>query len=234
MPLRHPGKHALIFVGVTVLLDVIGFSLIIPVLPALLIDLTGLTVDRVAIYAGWLGFVYALLQFGFAPVLGNLSDRFGRRPVLLYAVGALGVDYLIMGFAPNLMWLFVGRAFAGIAGASFTPAYAFVADITPPEKRAQSFGLIGAAFGLGFILGPALGGLLGELGPRTPFFVAAALSVANVIYGFLVLPETLPAEKRRPFEWARANPFGTVVQLRRRPEVFGILGALLLWQVGEF
>src|SRR6185436_7962489 len=162
-----------------------------------------------------LAFVYAMLQFLCAPTLGNLSDRFGRRVVLLMSVGALGCDYIVMGLAPTLGWLFLGRAIAGIAGASFTPAYAYVADISPPEKRAQNFGLIGGAFGAGFIFGPAIGGLLGELGPRAPFFAAAVLSLINLAYGFFVLPESLPLASRRPFLWKRANPLGTLLQLRR-------------------
>lgn len=230
---RRPGKYALIFVVVTVLLDVIGFGIIIPVLPNLLVELTDATLSQAAIYGGWLGFVYAVLQFLFAPVLGNLSDRYGRRPVLLYAVASLGLDYLVMGFAPTLAWLFVGRGLAGIAGASFTPAYAYVADLSSPEKRAQSFGLVSAAFGVGFILGPAIGGLLGELGPRAPFFVAAGLSVVNFVYGFFVLPESLPAEKRRAFDWRRANPLGTLLQMRKHPEVLGVLGALFLWSLAH-
>jgi DHA1 family tetracycline resistance protein-like MFS transporter len=173
------------------------------------------------------------MQFLCAPVLGNLSDRFGRRPLLLLAVGALGLDYLIMGFAPTLGWLFLGRFLAGIAGASFTPAYACVADLSPPEKRAQNFGLISAAFGTGFILGPALGGLVGELGPRAPFFAAAALSLVNFGYGCLVLPETLATAKRRAFDWKRANPLGTLLQMRKHPVVLGVLAALFLWMVGH-
>jgi len=229
MPPRPPGRHALVFVAITVLLDAIGFGLILPVLPTLLVQLTGAAVSRAAIYGGWLSFVYATMQFLCAPVLGNLSDRFGRRRVLLFAVAALGIDYLIMGFAPTLGWLFLGRAIAGVAGASFTPAFAYVADISPPEKRAQSFGLISASFGVGFILGPALGGLLGGLGVRAPFFAAATLSLANFAYGTLVLPESLPLEKRRPFDWRRANPLGTLLQMRRRPVVRGVLAALFLW-----
>ncbi len=233
MPARTPGKHALVFVAITVLLDVVGYGLIIPVLPRLLVQLTGEGLNRAAIYGGWLAFLYATMQLVCAPVLGNLSDRSGRRPVLLFAVGALGIDYLIMGLAPTLGWLFLGRTVSGIAGASFTPAYAYVADTSPPEKRAQGFGLIGAAFGVGFILGPALGGLLGGLGPRAPFFVAAALSLANLAYGALVLPESLAPEKRRPFDWRRANPLGTLLQMRRHPVVLGILGALFLWMVAH-
>jgi len=231
--MRPPRKHAIVFIAITVLLDTIGFGLILPVQPALLVELTGESVSRVATYGGWLAFVYAIVQFACAPVLGNLSDRYGRRPVLLFAVGSLGVDYLIMGLAPTLGWLFVGRTLAGIAGASFTPAYAYVADVAPPERRAQSFGIVGAMFGTGFILGPALGGLLGGLGPRAPFFAAAALSLTNVAYGYFVLPESLAPEKRRPFDWRRANPLGTLVQMRKHPVVLGLLGALFLWMVGH-
>lgn len=230
---RTPGRHALVFVGITVLLDIVGFGLILPVLPRLLVELTGDSVSQAAIDGGWLAFVYAAMQFVCAPILGNLSDRFGRRPVLLFAVGALGVDYLVMANAPTLAWLFLGRTIAGMAGASFTPAYAYVADVSPPEKRAQSFGLISAAFGVGFILGPALGGLLGELGTRTPFFAAAGLSLLNLVYGTLVLPESLAPEARRPFEWRRANPLGTLMQMRKHPVVLGLLGALFVWMVAH-
>ena len=228
-----PGKHALIFVAVTVLIDSISFGLILPVLPALLVQLTGEPVNRAAIDGGWLAFIYAATQFVCAPVLGNLSDRFGRRPVLLCAVGAFGIDYLIMGFAPTLGWLFLGRAIAGIAGASFTPAYAYVADISEPGRRAQSFGLISASFGIGFILGPALGGLLGGLGPRTPFFAAACLSLLNFGYGFFALPESLTPAKRRAFDWRRANPLGTLMQIRKHPVVLGVLAALFLWMMAH-
>ncbi|HJR42006.1 MAG TPA: TCR/Tet family MFS transporter, partial [Gemmatimonadaceae bacterium] len=230
---RPPGNHAVIFVAITVLIDSIGFGLIMPVMPTLLMELTGEGVSQVAIYGGWLAFVYAVLQFFSAPVLGGLSDRFGRRPVLLFAIGALGIDYLILGFAPTLAWLFLGRAIAGIAGASFTPAFAYVADISPPERRAQSFGVVSAAFGVGFIIGPAIGGLLGEMGPRAPFFAAAALSLTNVAYGYFVLAESLPLEKRRAFTWRRANPLGTLLQMRKQPVVVGLLSAFFLWMVAH-
>jgi MFS transporter, DHA1 family, tetracycline resistance protein len=227
------GTRAILFVVLTVFLDTVGFGLIMPVLPSLLVQLTGEPVNRAAIIGGWLSFVYAIMQFVCAPVLGNLSDRFGRRPVLLYAVGALGLDYVVMGLAPSLSWLFIGRAIAGMAGASFTPAYAYVVDVSPPEKRAQSFGMVSAAFGAGFILGPVIGGFLGELGPRAPFFAAAALSLLNFIYGVFVLPESLPLERRRRFDWRRANPLGTILQMRRLPVVRGVLGALFLWSVAH-
>ena len=227
------GRRALVFVVVTVLIDIVGFGLILPVLPRLLVELTGDSVSQAAIDGGWLAFVYAAMQVVCAPVLGNLSDRFGRRPVLLFAVGALGVDYLVMANAPTLGWLFLGRTIAGMAGASFTPAYAYVADVSPPEKRAQSFGLISAAFGVGFVLGPAIGGALGAFGTRVPFFAAACLSLLNLVYGTLVLPESLPKESRRPFEWRRANPLGTLVQMRRHPVVLGLLAALFVWMVAH-
>jgi MFS transporter, DHA1 family, tetracycline resistance protein len=230
---RSGGKSAFVFVFVTVLVDSIGFGIILPVLPRLIMELTGATVDRAAAYGGWLSFVYALMQFFCAPVLGNLSDRFGRRPVLLFALLALGCDYLIMGFAPAIGWLFVGRLIAGCAGASFTPAYAYVADITEPAKRAQSFGLMGAAFGIGFIAGPAIGGLLGAFGPRAPFFAAAAIALANFGFGSLALPESLPRESRRPFDWKRANPLGTFHQILKYPAVPLVLGAMFLWQLAH-
>jgi DHA1 family tetracycline resistance protein-like MFS transporter len=185
------------------------------------------------VYGGWLAFVYAILQFLFAPVLGNLSDRFGRRPVLLWAIAALGIDYIILGIAPTLGWLFLGRAIAGMAGASFTPAYAYIADVSPPERRAQNFGLVGGAFGAGFIIGPALGGLLGDLGLRAPFFAAAGLSLLNLAYGYFVLDESLPAERRRPFRWRRANPLGALLQMRRVPGILGLLAAHFVWMVGH-
>jgi DHA1 family tetracycline resistance protein-like MFS transporter len=225
--------HAIAFIAVTLLLDTVGFGLIVPVLPALLSEVTGQDLSHAAIQGGFLAFLYATMQFFCAPVLGNLSDRYGRRPVLLFSIGALGVDYIVMGMAPTLGWLFVGRAISGMAGASFSPAYAYVADISPPERRAQNFGLVSAMFGLGFIIGPAIGGLLGQLGPRAPFFAAAALSLLNFSYGVFVLPESLPAERRRPFDWKRANPLGTFLQMRKHPLVRGVLGALFLWMVAN-
>ena len=233
MSSRPAGHAAVVFIFIAVLVDSIGFGIILPVLPRLIMELTGVSVDRAAAYGGWLAFVYALLQFFCAPVLGNLSDRFGRRPVLLFALFALGVDYLVMGFAPAIGWLFAGRAIAGIAGASFTPAYAYVVDISPPERRAQNFGLMGAAFGIGFILGPAIGGLLGGLGPRAPFFTAGVIALANGTLGLIALPESLPPAARRPFEWRRANPLGTLRQILKYPAVTWLLGALFLWQLGH-
>jgi DHA1 family tetracycline resistance protein-like MFS transporter len=227
------GKSAFVFVFITVLVDSIGFGIILPVLPRLIMQLTGVSIDQAAQYGGGLSFVYALMQFFCAPILGNLSDAFGRRPVLLFALLALGCDYFIMGFAPTIGWLFVGRLIAGIAGASFTPAYSYVADITEPAKRAQSFGLMGAAFGVGFILGPAIGGLLGNLSPRAPFFVAGAIALTNAAFGYFALPESLPLSARRAFHWARANPLGMLAQVRKYPVVTWLLAALFLWQLGH-
>jgi DHA1 family tetracycline resistance protein-like MFS transporter len=202
-------KHAVTFVFITVFLDMVGFGLIMPVLPRLIENVGHVDIAAAAAIGGWMFFAFSLAQFAFGPMMGNLSDAFGRRPLLLIAVFGLLIDYLIMSFAPNLFWLFVGRAFAGFCGASYVIANAYIADVTAPEERAKAFGLMGAAFGLGFVVGPALGGILGEFGARVPFYVAAGVSALNLIYGYFVLPETLPPEKRRPFEWVRANPFGT-------------------------
>jgi DHA1 family tetracycline resistance protein-like MFS transporter len=222
--------HALVFVFITVLVDTIGFGIVLPVMPALLMELTGETVSQASLDGGYLAFSYAIMQFFFGPVIGNLSDHFGRRPVLLFALLAFGLDYLVMGLAPSFAWLFLGRMVAGISGSSYTTAYACVADISPPESRAQNFGIVGAAFGVGFILGPALGGLMGGLGPRAPFFAAAGLALVNVIYGYLLFPETLAPESRRAFTWKRANTLGTLASIRRYPAVVGIAAALFLWQ----
>jgi MFS transporter, DHA1 family, tetracycline resistance protein len=202
-------KHAVTFVFITVFLDMVGFGLIMPVLPRLIENVGHVDIAAAAAIGGWMFFAFSLMQFAFGPMMGNLSDAYGRRPLLLLAVFGLLIDYLIMSFAPNLFWLFVGRAFAGFCGASYVIANAYIADVTAPEERGKAFGLMGAAFGLGFVVGPALGGILGEFGARVPFYVAAAVSALNLIYGYFVLPETLPPEKRRAFEWMRANPFGT-------------------------
>ncbi len=205
---RAPSRHAIYFVLITVLLDMIGFGLIIPVLPVLIETVGHMTLAEASLVGGWMFFAYSAAQFVFGPLMGNLSDRFGRRPLLLLAILGLMLDYLLQSWAPTLVWLYIGRAISGVCGASWIIANAYIADITTPEDRAKYYGMMGAAFGLGFVLGPALGGLLGEYGPRVPFYFAAGISAANLIYGYFVLPETLDAAHRRPFEWRRANPFG--------------------------
>ena len=201
-------RNAIYFILITVLLDMIGFGLIIPVLPVLIETVGGLSLAEASLVAGWMFFAYSAAQFLFGPLLGNLSDRFGRRPLLLLAILGLLLDYLLQAWAPTLVWLYIGRAISGVCGASWVIANAYIADVTTPEDRAKYYGMMGAAFGLGFVLGPALGGLLGEFGPRVPFYAAAVISGLNLIYGYFVLPETLAPANRRKFEWRRANPFG--------------------------
>lgn len=212
-------RSALLFIFITVVIDVIGLGIIIPVTPTLIQELTGGTISDASKYGGWLMFAYASTQFFFASVLGNLSDRYGRRPVLLLSLLGFSINYVLMGLAPSILWLFFGRLVAGITGASHTVAAAYIADVSPAHKRAQNFGLLGAAFGLGFVIGPVLGGLLGQYGPRIPFFAAAALSLLNVIYGYFVVPESLAKENRRPFNWKKANPVGSFRHIRRFPEI---------------
>jgi MFS transporter, DHA1 family, tetracycline resistance protein len=227
-------RSAFIFIFLTVLIDTIGLGLIIPVSPGIIAELTHQPISDAARWGGWLFFSYALMQFLFAPVIGNLSDRFGRRPVLILSLLMLGVDYLITGLAPTVTWLFIGRILSGMAGASYPTVNAYIADISPPEKRAANFGLVGAAFGLGFILGPALGGFVGEhFGLRAPFYVAAGLSVANALFGLLVLKESLPPERRRKFEWRRANPLGGLKALSRYPALTLLFGMLVLGQLAH-
>lgn len=212
----------MVFILVTVFMSVLGIGLIIPVLPALITELAGGELAAGARVYGLFVAVYAGMQFLFAPLLGALSDRVGRRPVLIVSVLGAGVDYLMMGLAPGLGWLFAARVIAGITAANITVANAYIADITAVEDRAKSFGLIGAAFGLGFIVAPAIGGVLGDIGLRVPFFVAAAVALVNGLYGLLVLPESLPRERRQAFHWQRANPIGSVLTLRTFPGVGGL------------
>lgn len=227
-------RNALAFLFAVVLIDMIGFGIVMPVLPSLIMDLGDMPVDKAALWAGWLGAGYAAMQFVFAPIMGNLSDRYGRRPVLLACLLAFGVDYIAMGLAPNLWWLVAGRVVAGITGASFSAAYAYLADITPPEKRAQSFGTIGMAFGFGFILGPAIGGFLGEFGTRIPFYAAGGLALLNVVFGYFFLEESLPEDKRRRFRLARANAFSALKALSgQSPRVLWLVAALALWQLAH-
>jgi DHA1 family tetracycline resistance protein-like MFS transporter len=212
-PVQH-GKAALGFIFVTIFIDVLGLGIIIPILPKLLEQLANVDISMASQYSGYLTFTYASMQFLFAPVLGNLSDRYGRRPVLLFSLLGFGIDYLFMAFAPSIVWLFVGRFIAGIAGASTTTATAYIADVSVGDKRAANFGLIGAATGLGFILGIGMGGFLGAISIKLPFLVAAGLALLNAIYGFFILPESLSVKNRRRFEWKRANPVGSLLRLR--------------------
>jgi DHA1 family tetracycline resistance protein-like MFS transporter len=226
-------NRALAFLFVTVLIDAIGFGIVIPVLPGLIVSLSGRSLAGAAEISGWIMFLYAVTQFLCGPVIGGLSDRFGRRPVLLASLTAFGVDYLVMAFAPSLGWLVAARLVAGVTGASFPTAYAYIADISPPEKRSANFGLIGMAFGFGFIIGPALGGIVAQFGPRVPFMLAAGLALANVAYGWFVLPESLKPANRRAFDWRRANPVGALLRLRAaHPRVLVLAATVFVWTLG--
>lgn len=226
-------RHALAFIFVTMLVDTIGLGIIIPVTPKLIVELTGEGMSEAARWGGWLFFVFALMQFLCAPAIGALSDRFGRRPVLILSLAMLGVDYLITAMAPTILWLFVGRLLSGIAGAAYPTANAYIADVSPPEKRAANFGLVGAAFGIGFVIGPAIGGLLGQYGARLPFYVSAGIAFCNALYGFIVLKESLPQDRRRKFELWRANPLGALVALRRFPTMLGLFGVTILMRLAH-
>jgi MFS transporter, DHA1 family, tetracycline resistance protein len=221
-------KPAVAFVFVTLVLDVLGIGLIIPITPRLIESFQGAGVADASKTYGLLVASYSLMQFVGAPILGSLSDRFGRRPVILLSLLGSGLDYFLLAFAPNITWFFVGRIISGLSGANFAAATAYIADITPPEKRAANFGLIGVAFGLGFILGPALGGLLGDIGLRMPFIVAGVLTLLNTLYGWLVLPESLAPENRRAFSWVRSNPVGALLHLKKYPMVLGLAGTYFL------
>jgi DHA1 family tetracycline resistance protein-like MFS transporter len=222
------GKAAMGFIFITLLIDVIGFGIIIPVMPKLISQLIHGSISDASRYGGWLLFAYATMQFIFSPVLGNLSDQYGRRPVLLFSLFGFGIDYLFLAFAPTVGWLFIGRLFAGITGASFTTASAYIADVSTPEKRAQNFGLLGVAFGLGFIIGPVIGGKLAHINLRAPFIAAAILCLLNWLYGFFILPESLPKENRRKFDWKRANPVGSLMHLNKYPVIAGLIISITL------
>lgn len=229
---RPAGRGPLTFILVTVLLDAMGIGLIFPVLPVLIQDVSGEGLSRAAEIGGAMASVFALMQFLFGPLMGGLSDRFGRRPVLLVSLAVMAADYVVMALAGTVWLLFAGRVVGGIAAATQATAAAYVADISAPEEKAARFGLIGAAFGLGFVLGPALGGLLGQLGPRAPFWAAAILATANLAFGFLVLPETV--RRPRPFEWRRVHPFGAIARLRRLPGLGAVLLMVLLFEVAGY
>jgi len=261
--LKSPRKAAIWFILVSVLLDVLSFGVLIPVIPSLIKEFTakgdwlasaivnvvggefaGTPKSLAATCIGLFGFVWALMHFFCAPILGALSDVYGRRRVLLISCFGLGIDYILMGFSQNLTWLFVGRIISGITASGFATAGAYIADVTPPEKRAAAFGMFGAAFGIGFVVGPALGGLLFDLGPslkgllgeysnRLPFWVSAVLTLANVLYGYFVLPESLAPEHRKPFSWSRANPIGSLRLLRAHPGMLGLAMVYFLYQLAH-
>ena len=224
---------SLLFIFITIFIDITGLGIIIPVIPALITDLIDGSISEAAKYSGWLMFSYATLQFLFAPILGGLSDQYGRRSIILLSLLGFGINYMVMAIAPTITWLFIGRIFQGIMGASLTTASAYIADISAPEEKAQNFGLIGAAFGLGFILGPVIGGFLGQYGTKIPFIAAAIFTLINVIYGYLILPESLPLKNRRKFDIKRANPVGTLLSLKKYPIISGLLICIVLFNISQ-
>lgn len=226
--MKNKKQAALGFIFITMLIDVIGWGIIIPVIPGLIEELINGDISEAAKIGGWLTFAYAITQFLFAPVIGNLSDKFGRRPIILISLFAFTLDYILLAFAPTITWLFIGRIIAGITGASITTASAYIADISTPENRAKNFGMIGAAFGLGFIIGPVIGGLLGQFGPRVPFYATAILCFINFLYGYFILPESLSEENRREFDIKRANPVGSFKRLKTYPTLIGLVVAMFI------
>ena len=232
--MKKSQKQAAIgFIFITMLIDITGWGIIIPVIPKLIQELIHGDISEAAKYGGWLTFSYAIMQFICAPLIGNLSDKYGRRPVLLISLFAFSLDYLLLAFSPTIAWLFVGRIIAGITGASITTASAYIADISTPENRAKNFGMIGAAFGLGFIIGPVIGGLLGQYGSRVPFYATAVLCMLNFLYGYFILPESLAKKNRRDFDIKRANPIGAFRNLKKHPSLYGLLLALFLVYVAS-
>lgn len=226
------GQAAIGFIFITLLIDVIGFGIIIPVMPKLLSGMLHIDINETSTYGGYLLFAFAVAQFVFSPVIGNLSDRYGRRPVLLISLLGFGIDYLILAFAPDYWWFLIGRIIAGITGASFTTASAYIADISTSETRSKNFGMVGAAFGLGFIFGPMIGGALATFGTKVPFYTAAGLSFANFLYGYFILPESLLPENRRSFDFKRANPLGSLMQLSKYSEIRSLLLAFIFLSLG--
>jgi DHA1 family tetracycline resistance protein-like MFS transporter len=243
VPLRRlelPGIHlmairraALAFIFVTVVLDVLALGIVIPVLPKLVVQFEGGDTATAADVFGIFMTAWGLMQFFAMPIVGAISDRFGRRPVILISCLGMGMDYFLMAWAPTLGWLFLGRIISGITASGFSTSFAYIADVAPPEKRAQAFGLVGAAFGLGFVLGPALGGILGQVDPRLPFWVAGAMALVAAAYGYFILPESLPPERRAKFEWKKANPVGSLELLRSHPELSGLAGSYFLMQLAH-
>lgn len=225
-------RRSMLFIFFTILIDSIGIGLIFPVMPSLIAEITGDTIEKSTTYSGWLMTSYALMQFLFSPILGGLSDAVGRRPVLLLSLLGLGIDYVFLSLSNSLLFLFAGRLIAGLCGASFTTGFAYIADITPPEKRAQSFGMVGAAFGLGFILGPFMGGYLSDLGTRAPFVAAAVFSLVNFLFGLFILPESLPKQNRRPFRFKTANPFSAFKYVFKRKDLSLVLTCMFMIYLG--
>jgi len=228
-----PTRAAFVFIFITVALDMLALGVMVPVLPKLIVAFEHGNMADAAGVAGLFGFAWAAMQFVFSPVLGAVSDRRGRRPVILLSNLGLGLDYLLMAVAPSLWWLFVGRLISGLTSASFSTAGAYIADVTPEDERAAKFGMLGAAFGLGFVVGPALGGLLGGISLRLPFWAAAGLSLTNALYGFFILPESLPPEQRAPFTWSKANPFGSLELLRSHPRLLGLAAVAFLYNIAH-
>ncbi|MGJ1448055.1 TCR/Tet family MFS transporter [Sphingobacterium spiritivorum] len=227
--MKKTGKKAAVgFIFVTLLIDITGWGIILPVVPKLIGELIHSDLSEAAKYGGWLGFAYAITQFIFAPVIGNLSDKYGRRPIILISLFGFAIDYILLALAPSIGWLFFGRIIAGLTGASISTASAYIADISTDEDRTKNFGLIGAAFGVGFIIGPVIGGLLGYYGARVPFYVAAVLCMVNFLYGLFILPESLEKDKRRPFNWKRANPIGTFIFLIKQSKISNLVASLIL------
>jgi DHA1 family tetracycline resistance protein-like MFS transporter len=226
-------KSSLGFIFITILIDCIGFGVIIPVLPNLIRELSGESLSNASEIGGLLLVAYAVAQFLFAPIVGGLSDKYGRRPILLISLFGLGIDYIFLSFAPSMVWLFVGRIIAGITGASFTTAMAYIADISTPEKKAQNFGMVGVAFGIGFIIGPMIGGLFSNMGIRVPFMISAGLALLNWLYGYFILPESLAKENRREFSLKRANPVGSLISASKYPAIIGLVSALLLLYISS-
>lgn len=226
-------QAAFIFILITVLFDFLSFGIIAPVLPNLIIQFEGGNIAQAAAITGYFGFAWALMQFIFSPILGAWSDRFGRRPIILISCFGLGLDYILMALAPSLWWLLVGRIISGITASNISSAFAYVTDVTPPEKRAKQFGYLAASFGMGFIIGPAVGGFLGNINLRFPFWAAAALSLANAAYGFFVLPESLPKERRSQSAWHMANPLGSLTLLRSHRQLFGLATVMTLFYLAQ-
>ncbi|MES2747246.1 MAG: TCR/Tet family MFS transporter [Bacteroidota bacterium] len=230
---QNKKQAAIGFIFITMLIDITGWGIIIPVIPKLISELIQGDISEAAKIGGWLTFAYAITQFVCAPLVGNLSDKFGRRPIILISLFAFSMDYLLLAFAPTITWLFVGRIIAGITGASITTASAYIADVSTPENRAKNFGMIGAAFGLGFIIGPVIGGLLGQYGSRVPFYAAAILCLLNFLYGYFILPESLSKDNRRNFSLKRANPIGAFLNLKKYPQLIGLVISIFLLYVAS-